>query len=274
MTSQPLSLDDDLLTLPKRLPVVIQVQEVAVGPSTGGLEETTLGVAELVGKTGNGPVDSSIAMLEGLGLKRPCSGSGRGGNNSSRPTTRRRSSSLGSLDGITMEHEAHLSRRRSPMNWSDIRTIDASSSLFVEVGLDHQRTAFHAVNHHQQASSVPATLSGPLTPFPLRFEPCQSRMPAQLNGPCGIIGPLTPPEEVDSFKWEIPVQTSPSRGLRSFSNLDPNRASARGQTHRQPRTSSAARPSEIEMPERSNVTQDESSRSNWLGRASQHLGKI
>lgn len=121
-------------------------------------------------------------------------------------------------------------------------------------------------------SSLFHSTSLPLQPRPVAQSwPLHSRLNlASLNGPCGIVGPLTPPEDLDSFKWESSEEIQSSEGVRTVSDVDQGRPNR--QSHSESRPRSTSRPSEIQMPDRSNLAQDAPSRSDWLGRACQHLG--
>ncbi|EXJ82899.1 hypothetical protein A1O3_06715 [Capronia epimyces CBS 606.96] len=89
-----------------------------------------------------------------------------------------------------------------------------------------------------------------------------------LAASCGGLPPLTPPEDLDAFDWDTPLYFNPEKGLRKVMNVE-DRSSRQDQD--QTRPSPTSRPSEIQMPARSNMNQDESTRSNWLGRACQQL---
>ncbi|EXJ67877.1 uncharacterized protein A1O5_09224 [Cladophialophora psammophila CBS 110553] len=190
-------------------------------------------------------------MLDGLGLKRPYSDSGQEQKQTSRPKPRRRSSSLGSLEGINMGLEDCFGRREQPARIYKTRSSDAAGPFIARVEKQRHEGIHQDMVRNRPAFSdmtaAPAKLPGPL-PTHGWFHPSQF-LGQVLNGPCGIVPPLTPPEDIDSFKWETPAQTDASGGVQTASNVD----------------------QEIRLPEPSNMARDESSRSNWLERVSQHL---
>lgn len=278
MTSQPLLLQNGLLAVPKERPVVVQINEVPLAsPRDEWSKEATHGVLEMVGKIDPGWLDSSESMLERLNLKRPPSGGGGGGahdlKRALRPSLRRRSSSVGSIDGNILKH-GDLIRETRPSRDNPLfqRGHSAPCARHHRTFRDEKTQPMRA-SARRETSAVAVAPSIPLGPLKLPSWPFPSQGLAQaLNRSCGVVPPLTPPEDLDTFKWDTPLQIEPSQGVRTAPNNE--QSGARGQTHSQPRPSSTSRPSEIQMPEPANMAQDESSRSNWLGRACQHLGKF
>lgn len=277
MNSQPPLLDNALPTLAKRLPV-IQVQELPLSSPTGeNNQEITFGLVEVVGKAPDVLIDSSKFLLEGLKLKRPYSGGGddddgvHGRNTTSRPQVRRRSSSFGSIDANIVEYESRIARKERFVGLHKTRSVDSAGVVVAKSQKHGGRNVSDDVLGDQrptlQHSAAPINLLGPL---PERGWFHASQLPGYaLNGLSGIVAPPTPPEDLDSFKWGSPSHANPGPGVRTASTLQQSSSHSRPQEQR---PSSASRPSEIRMPEPSNMAQDESSRSNWLGRASQHLG--
>ncbi|ETI25594.1 hypothetical protein G647_02368 [Cladophialophora carrionii CBS 160.54] len=271
MTTQPLSLDDGLPAISKRLPVV-QVQELPLcTPIREQGDEITYGVVEVVGKSVDGLDESSKIMLMGMGLKRPYSGGEHDGHRISRPEIRRRSSSIGSPEGVKMDHQDHDSQEQLFVRLHKTRSVDTAKSFEVKIEKDKQRASRRDLVRNGPLPSEQAALPSLLGPLPPRgwYHPSQFLGQA-LNGPCGIVAPLTPPDDLDSFKWESPFHTQFAEAIRTVPNVEQSRRQGQGQ-HNQTRTSSTSRPSEIQMPEPSDMAGGDSSRPNWLGRACQKL---
>lgn len=274
MTSQPLSLDNGLPSLPKQRPVVVQVQELPLcSPTKGGCEDVSHGLVEVVGKYDDGFVESASPMSVGSSLKRPYSGGGHDRKSSSGPILRRRASSVGSLEEGPLEQEDLVRQRERLTALFKTRSVDNGTPPVTRLrgnrhhghDRDIQRTCLGSTDN----SAGLGNLLGPL-PMPDWFPPSQDNVPRR-SGSSGVVPLLTPPEDVDSFKWESPTETEAMEGVRSVSNVQQSRSQGRAPT--QHRTSSTARPSEIQLPESSNMTGDDPNRSNWLRRACQHLGE-
>ncbi|OQV07934.1 hypothetical protein CLAIMM_12287 [Cladophialophora immunda] len=169
-----------------------------------------------------------------------------------------------------MGHDDDLGRSDQPASIYKTRSSDAAGPFMARVGRERHEGFHYDLNGDRptflDVTAAPIHVPGPLSThgwyYPSQF------LGQVLNGPCGIVPPLTPPEDLDSFKWETPSQTGSSGGVHTASNVEGGSANQR-QT--QPRTSSTSRPSEIRMPEPSNMARDEPSRSNWLERACHHL---
>jgi hypothetical protein len=93
----------------------------------------------------------------------------------------------------------------------------------------------------------------------------------------GSGAPLTPPEDIDSFKWDAQVsieQPEHSQGVKQASSTQPGRTDGQSAQHSRP--SSTARPSGIQIPETLDLTTEDTSMPNWLQRACRplvsHLG--
>ncbi|KIX03152.1 uncharacterized protein Z518_06703 [Rhinocladiella mackenziei CBS 650.93] len=277
MTSQPLSQDDEVLAVPQNLPVALHVQEASLtSPTEGRSREDTRGVIEVVEKIEHGLMDSSRSVFAGLGLKRSRSGDGQGAGAQrlARPIIRRRSSSLGSVEGKTMKREDCLVQRRPPLKLPHFRSFNVPAWFVREQRIRRLEASNRSPSGNLPPIPIPpASRLYSLGPWASHSWPCPSRLIAQsLNGPCGIVPPLTPPEDLDPFKWDLPLQTEPDQGVHTESDVERDRAQS--PPHSQPRPSSTSRPSEIRMPERSDIGQDEPSHSNWLGRACLHLCSV
>ncbi|OAP59316.1 hypothetical protein AYL99_06614 [Fonsecaea erecta] len=173
-----------------------------------------------------------------------------------------------------MGHDDCFSRREHSASICKTRSYDAVGPLIARVEKEDEDEDKDGFPHDMirtgpallDVTAAPTNCSGSL---PTHGWFCPSPFLGQvLSGPCGIVPPLTPPEDLDSFKWETPSQTDSSEGVQTASNVGGGSANQR---QNQPRTSSTSRPSEIRMPEPSNMARDESSRTNWLERACQHL---
>ena len=241
-------------------------------PTKEECERVSHGVIEIVGKSEYALVNGSEVWSEGLNLKRPYSGCGHDRKGPLRPVVRRRSSSLGSLEGGNIEQD-FLGQREHSTGIYKTRSVDAGDSFMANARRSrHEGNLRDALKNRlgsRDHTAAPASLLGPL-PAP-GWYPQSQVLPQALNGPGGILPLLTPPEDLDSFKWNSPAQTESIDGVRTASDVNQTRSQDQTQSHL--RTSSSSRPSGIQMPERSNMAGDESGRSNWLGRASQHLGK-
>ncbi|KIX99914.1 uncharacterized protein Z520_04551 [Fonsecaea multimorphosa CBS 102226] len=169
-----------------------------------------------------------------------------------------------------MGHEDYFSWREQTARICKTRSSDAVGPWIAQVEKEKQEGPHHDMTRNRpvffDVTATPTNLPGPL-PAPGCFYPSQF-LGQVLNGTCGIVPPLTPPEDLDSFKWETPSQTDSSGGVQTASNVEGRSANQR---QNQPRTSSTSRPSEIRMPEPSNMAGDEPSRLNWLERVCQHL---
>ena len=277
MTTQPLSLDDGLPIIPKRVPIV-QIQELPLcSPMGENGEEFTHGVVEVVGKSSDGFINNSRFMLEGINLKRPYSG-GHDRRSGSRPEVRRWSSSLGSPEGITTGHETSSIQVEVVAELRKTMSVDNAGSLAVRLGKNPSRSCDrgrdNTMNDHpssSEQSAAPVSLLGPLPPRGW-FSPSQL-LGQVLNGPTGVVAPLTPPEDLDPFKWESLSQVQAVEGILTASSVE--QSQSQGQNSSRNRTSSASRPSEIQMPEPSDMAAaGDSSTPNWLGRACQRLGRM
>ena len=271
MTTQPLPLDNGLPTASKRLPTV-HVQELPLCSPTGeSSEDFSHGVIEVVGATPDDFVDSSNITLDGLSLKRPSRG-GHSRKSNSRPDIRRRSSSMGSPGVVKVKDANCSSQRELSLGSHRSKTRDNAGSFVVRMGKDRATVSRRSDTVRDRASSLEDTAAptNRLGPLPPRgwFTPTQLIGQAQ-NGP---VAPLTPPEDLDAFKWESSSQTQSIDGIRTVSTIEPSHSQS--QTNNLSRTSSASRPSEIQMPGPSDLTGGDSSTPNWLGRACQRLGKV
>ncbi|KIV78687.1 hypothetical protein PV11_06311 [Exophiala sideris] len=275
MTTEPLSLDNGFHTEPKERPVVIQVHEVPITSPLGEKsEEQAQEFVNVGSKAGDASLEMAGAIIETFRLKGSQSGNPF---SSKRPlqSMRRRGSSLGSVDGQDWEFEARgLNVQRKLIHFPSLGAAQLSGE---ENGRRHSTTATH---YFSSAAPRDFSSSEPLgaRPNSLSLEPPSVAQSwpypyhinlSSVNGLCGIVPPLTPPEELGPFKWEPAILADTDSGVRTVSNAGRNQQ--RGQGHQQSRNSSSSRPSEIQMPERSSMGQDESSRSNWLGRACQCL---
>ncbi|KAL2431403.1 hypothetical protein ABEF95_007843 [Exophiala dermatitidis] len=271
MTTQPLPLDDGLLTIPKRLSTVIQIKEVPLAsPTMEWPEETSQSFVEVVGKSGSETWDSQRSWA-GFCLNRPRSGEGWLAKE--RPSKRftRRRSSLSSIDGETGDGPDNFYPRRRPL-----LTLPHYGSVDNAVSSDrHQRMPRSEHKDDVSAACIPVSTSisipgaGPLGAFGSQPWLHSSPLTAQsLAASCGVVPPLTPPEESASFNWEAPSFFDSEEGVRTV--MDVAGRSARN-NHAPNSSNATSRPSEIQMPARSDLNPDETGRSNWLGRACQHL---
>ena len=270
MTTQPIALVESLSTIIKRAPTV-EVQELSICSPTGAKRDVFMhGVVEVIGKSLDSFVDTS-QLLAGMSLKRPYSG---GHRRSPRPEARRRSSSLGTSDGSNVKDNGKRSQREVSAAPLQARGVDSATSSVLKVGKDKSKDDSRKTSRDRpspsEQSAAPSNLLGPL---PARgwFNPSQLLGQAG-NGPPGINAPLTPPEDHDSFKWESLSQIHSTDGIHTASNNE--QSQQQGQTQSLHRTSSASRPSGIQLPEPSDMAGGDSSSPNWLGRACQPLGKM
>lgn len=280
MNPQPLLLDDGLCEIPKGQ-LVVQIDELSpISPP----EEEGRNVA-MVGRAG------VVEVVEQDLLKHSedvCSSPGprpvhksRGDSSRQRlAPSRRRRSSVDSVEELVQRNNVlrlnmrlpHFPRKNVDMNMG-LHRHGADSGTNDVHARRHSTTATHLSSadlNLSRSNSLPVPPLSVAQSWP-QYDP--SAFPS-LTNPCGIVPLLTPPEDLDAFKWDSPVQTPSSEGIRTVSDVDPDRS------HRQdpndasePRPRSTSRPSGIQMPERANLSQDDSSRSHWLGRACQQLGK-
>jgi hypothetical protein len=277
MTSQGVPLEHGLLSIPIRKSVVIQVQELPLTSPTQETASTSChGLVEILGKMEEGSVDTSRVWIEGLKLERPQTSDGQRSLRGSQ-SRRRRRSSVGSMDCRAGDpHSLGLHGRpilRLPSFEDSI-----SPAFLVEQSDSHQTSTNVARSGEADVVDQSRSSSGAHPEsfglFPTQSWPLTSHMEASsFHYPCGIQPLLTPPEDIDSFKWDTAEQTESSGKVRTVPENEPRRARG-SQTQEQPRSSPTARPSEIQMPAPSNMSSDESNMSNWLGRACQHLGMI
>ncbi|KAJ9610342.1 hypothetical protein H2200_005119 [Cladophialophora chaetospira] len=271
MTTQPILLEDGLPTISKRAPIV-QIQELPLCSPVGEkCEDIAHGIVEVIGKVSDTLDDPSKAVLEGISLKRPYS-DGHDTKEHSRPGIRRRwSSSFGSPDVDNDAGDHSFYEKQLLVGLHKTKSVDSPGTLAANTGNGKDKdTPWDATSDDistPRHSAAPTSLLGPL-PSRGWFPPSQILGQA-LNGPGGIVAPLTPPEDLDSFKWESPSQSQPIEGVRTASNAEQGRS--QGQTNDLHRTNSASRPSGIQLPEPTDMASGDSSGSNWLGRACQRL---
>ncbi|EXJ87725.1 hypothetical protein A1O1_04650 [Capronia coronata CBS 617.96] len=273
MTSQPLSLDNALHTTSKRLSAVVQICEVPVtSPTVEWPDATAHGLVEVVGNVGSESLDKSRALWAGLNLDRPRIGEGQlTKKRPSRPRIRRRSSSS-SVEGEFVEGQDYC-RQRLPSykTLSQSRSVDNAASFPRKDDWRRPGHNGHAATttRNPPSTGIPIPRASPLGAFaPQPWIQSYPLTAQSLSTSCGVVAPLTPPEDLDAFDWDTPLHLSPEEGVRTVMNV--NDRSSR-QHHNQARANSTSRPSGIQMPDRSNMNEDEANRSNWLGRACQQL---
>jgi hypothetical protein len=274
MTTQSLSLDDGVPDIKNRVPIV-QIQELPLcSPSTEKGQNLPHGVVEIVGKTSDciATVDSTKILLDGLALKRPQSG-GQTHQQQQRPGAKRRSSSMGSFDTGEMDEDCGFIHQQFLMALHKTRSVDNSGSHSAraqKARRDEEHSNLSARRHESPEGPAAASLSlhGHLPPRDWLSR--SQTLESVLSRPSGVIGPLTPPEDIDAFKWESPLRTEAADGVRQVPTAPESQSQSSG--YGLQRTSSSSRPSEIQMPEPSGLTGGDSNRPNWLGRACQKLG--
>ena len=274
MTTEPLSLDNGFHTEPKGRPVVIQIHEVPITSPLGEKsEEQAQEFVDVVGKCGDASLNRVNIITEKFSLKGSQSRNLFGSKRPLQSICRRRSS-LGSVDGQDCEFDARGLNVQNKLPHFQSLGVQLSGE---ENGRRHSMTTTHFsssaprdFSFSEPLGARPNSLSfGPPSVAQSWPHPNRIDLPS-VNGSCGIVPPLTPPEELGPFKWEPATMADSESGVRTVSNVGQNQQ--RGRSHQQSRNSSTSRPSEIQMPDRSTMGQDDSSRSNWLGRACQHLG--
>jgi hypothetical protein len=277
MTSQGVPLENDLLSIPIRKSVVIQIQEL---PLTSPTQETVStschGIVEILGKMEEGSIDTSRVWIEGLKLERPQTSDGQRSLRRAQ-SKRRRRSSVGSMGCRAGDPHSHGLHRRPILRLPSFENSSIPACL-VEQSEPYQRSTNVAksgrVDVVDQSRSISGAHQESFGLFPTQSWPLTSHMDtSSFHYPSGIQPLLTPPEDIDSFKWDTAVQPESTGEVRTVPINEPGRARG-GQTQEQPRSSPTTRPSEIQMPAPSNMSSDESNMSNWLGRACQHLGMI
>lgn len=277
MTSQGVPLENGQLSIPIRKSVVIQIQEV---PLTSPAQETAStschGFVEILGKMEERSIDTSRVWFEGLKLERPQTSDGQRSLRRAQ-SRRRRRSSVGSMDCRPGDPHSQGLHRRPILRLPSFEDSSIPACL-VEESESYQRSTNVArpgeVDVVDQSCDSSGAHQVSFGLFPTQSWPLTSHMDASsFHYPCGIQPLLTPPEDIDSFKWDTGVQPVSSGEVRTVPIHEPGRARG-GQTQEQPRSSPTTRPSEIRMPAPSNMSSDESNMSNWLGRACQHLGMI
>lgn len=102
------------------------------------------------------------------------------------------------------------------------------------------------------------------------WPPSSPTSDLHFSNPFGGIPPLTPPEEVNSFKWA--TQEPSVTPLRQHS-LSSDQDSSRPEITVQQGSSSTVRPSTISLPGYANMPEQSSSPSTWLERAVNTIGK-
>jgi hypothetical protein len=271
MTTKPLSLNDGLPVIPKRIPTV-RIRELPLcSPTREESEAFAHGVVEIIGQSPETFLNN-LNVLEGMSLKRPRSG-GHNRRKGTRPDIRRRSSSLGSIDGLKVADNNLSNRQDVSVEPHKHRNADNGDIFPVNAGKEKRSNTDRDTTSDSlrppEPSAAPVNLLGPLPPRGW-FSP--SQFLGQVSSTSsGVVGPLTPPEDLDSFKWESPSDSQSTEGIYMASTAE--QFQTQGQTLNLHRTSSASRPSEIQLPEPSDIGSGDSSTPNWLGRACQQLGK-
>ncbi|KIW10648.1 hypothetical protein PV08_11612 [Exophiala spinifera] len=276
MNPQPCLLDDGLCKLPKAQSVG-QVDELSLlAPSEDGCHVAMLGRAGVVEvveqRLLNGSEDVYPSPASRPVQKSPVYGSWRRLNPS-----RRRRSSLDSAEEMVQKNDvlrlnlrlphsprknliANMHRNRVESSTNDAPARRRSTTATVPSSVDFNLS---------RSNSLPVQ---PLSGTQSWPQHDHSVFTSSLIHPCGIVPLLTPPEDLDAFKWDSPVQAPASEGIRAVSDYDPDRSHRPGPNETsEPRPRSTSRPSGIQMPERTDLSQDDSSRSDWLGRVCQQL---
>lgn len=280
MTTHGLPLDNGLLAIPKRKSVVIQVQELGLASPTQEVPSTSChGFVEILSKMEEASeFNPSRVWIDGVKLERPQTSDGRRSLRGSQSGSRRRSS-VGSIDYKPVDLQSHGLQKRPILQLPGFEVSSVPASLGGQSD-SFQRPTNIARSGKTDIGDQSHPISGPQPEsfglFPTQSWPLTSHMDASsFHYPCGIHPLLTPPEDLDSFKWDTTVETGPSGGIRSVPENDSGRGrGTRSQTQEQNRSSPTTRPSEIQMPAPSNMSSDESNMPNWLGRACQYLGMM
>lgn len=282
MTSQDSPLDNGILAIPKTNSVVVQVTELPLSSPTQELASTSChGLVEILGKMEGGQIDTSRAWIQGLKLKRPQTSDGQRSSRDSRSRARRRSS-VGSMDSNSGDSYGRGLAQRPTMQLPSFD--EYSGPIFLSVqSKAYQRPRDSAeLRETSTEEARPASGARPESTglYPTQSWPLMSHMDASsFHYPSGIQPLLTPPEDIDAFKWDTAVQTEPADNFHTVPENESGRGRGRGsQTQEQPRsspnTNTNTRPSEIQLPAPSNMSSDESNMPLWLGRACQHLGEV
>lgn len=278
MTSQDSPLDNGILAIPKTNSVVVQVTELPLSSPTQELASTSChGLVEILGKMEGGQIDTSRAWIQGLNLKRPQTGDGQRSSRDSHSRARRRSS-VGSMDSNSGDSYGHGLTHRPTMQLPSFE--EYSGPIFLSVQSKAYQRPRDCAELRETSTDPARPASGARSEstglYPTQSWPLMSHMDASsFHYPSGIQPLLTPPEDIDSFKWDTAIQTESADNFHTV----PENESGRGrgsQTQEQPRSSqnTNTRPSEIQLPAPSDMASDESNMPLWLARACQHLGEV
>jgi hypothetical protein len=277
MTFHSLQLENGLPIISKNCPVV-QIQELPVharSPAEERNVELTHGIAEVVGKFDAQARKETGALTKGLSLKRPSSGIGHVETRPTRPTrpcAPRRSSSA---DTLVKTHMDTLCTSQDDLGLSEglqrTKTVEYTRTIGSAPNsrLIGRRRAFRSQTTHDNDDFSVARTLGPL-PRPGWSLPISERQPHNLAS--GVVAPPTPPEEDFDFKWHVPNSNSVANGNRQASASD--QALPGGRAHESSLSSSSSRPSEILLPNMSDLGGDDSTARTWLTRACRHLGEF
>jgi len=271
MTTHGPATDNVLLSASRTSSLAIEVDEFPLArPSAECRRDALRGVMELIKNHEIGPdrLRWEVKSME-VEAKRPRNGDARAGQKAASFAPRQRRSSYGSLPRHATVPQSSFGERRSRMQRPSLRSfrfecLVAEDPVSAETGTRCLQCG--------RLSPTSATLTQNRPLPPLQHGPRHlSPRPHPAHTSCGVALPLTPPEDIDSFSWNVlpapdeAVYTVPSSGEENTRARPPRNQSRGG---------SSSRPSEIQMPDLSRMASESPSRSTWLGRVCQHLGRM
>ncbi|KAJ9614721.1 hypothetical protein H2204_014494 [Knufia peltigerae] len=203
-----------------------------------------LGRAGIVETAGQGLLKHSEDVRSNLGPSPVHKSQVYGSRRPSKPSRRRRSS-VDSVEKVVQRNEVLRLNMRLPHFPRKNMNVNMNTNMDMKGHEAESRTNdAHARRHSTTASHPPSTdlslsrsNSLPVQPLSVAQSWPQYDRSAftSLINPCGIVPLLTPPDDLDAFKWDSsPVQSPSSDGIRTVSDVDPDRS------HRQEPTGTAS----------------------------------
>ena len=280
MTSSGLSLEDGSYSIPKQRPIVVQVEELPmISPATELPPQPSHQIARIVEEFHGDIFDGSQNWHEkGTVIRRSWwdPGSTKDPNETEQEQTHSKQS-MG--DGEAKKYIDSIQRHpnmKLPFFHDINRAAFPNRDVDLE-GFSHGRPAGQgqgqALDRFSSPSANPLIRSHSFVlshtqSWPLSFQ----RGYSPPTYPSRISPLLTPPEDLDSFKWGAFSHSESSQDVRTVPDGQTPQSS-NSRTQEESRISPTARPSEIQLPHASTVSSDDSGLDNWLGRACEHLGK-
>lgn len=132
-------------------------------------------------------------------------------------------------------------------------------------------TSCLTTRHNSSSTGQSAWASRPKPHPSYSWPPSSPASDLTFSNPFGGVPPLTPPAEVNSFKW---ATLEPNFMSPRHHSLSSDQDSSRPDITAQHNSSSTVRPSTISLPGFANIPEQSSSPSTWLERAVNTIRKL